>query len=78
MPGWWQVFCRRMWVLRVVASFCFRVKTSAARGCMRVWFGISEARMSVFVFRLCLMVCFVLWHAVGYLGQHECCSIDHP
>ena len=24
------------------------------------------------------MVCFVLWHAVGYLEQHECCSIDHP
>ena len=43
-----------------------------------VWFGISETRMSVFVFRFCLMVCFVLWHAVGYLGQHECCSMDHP
>ena len=24
------------------------------------------------------MVCFVLWHAVGCLEQHECCSIDHP
>ena len=33
---------------------------------------------SVFVFRLCLMVCFVLWHAVGCLEQHECCSVDHP
>ena len=33
---------------------------------------------SVFVFRFCLMVCFVLWHAVGCLGQHECCSVDHP
>ena len=33
---------------------------------------------SVFVFRLCLMVCFVLWHAVGCLEQHECCSMDHP
>ena len=33
---------------------------------------------SVFVFRLCLMVCFVLWHAVGCLEQHECCSIKSP
>ena len=24
------------------------------------------------------MVCFVLWHAVGCLEQHECCSMDHP
>ena len=24
------------------------------------------------------MVCFVLWHAVGCLEQHGCCSIDHP
>ena len=21
---------------------------------------------------------FCWWHAVGCLGQHECCSIDHP
>ena len=32
----------------------------------------------MFVFRLCLMVCFVLWHAVGCLEQHGCCSMDHP
>ena len=24
------------------------------------------------------MVCFVLWHAVGCLEQHECCSIKSP
>ena len=24
------------------------------------------------------MVCFVVWHAVGCLEQHGCCSIDHP
>ena len=29
--------------------------------------------------RVCvLMVCFVVWHAVGCLEQHGCCSIDHP
>ena len=44
---WWQVFCRRMWVLRVVARF-FRWETAAHISC--VWFGISETRMSVFVF----------------------------
>ena len=41
-------------------------------------FGVSETLMSVFVFRFCLMVCFVVWHAVGCLEQHECCSMDHP
>jgi len=49
VPGWWQVFCRRMWVLRVVARF-FRWETAARISC--VWFGISETRMSVFVFGL--------------------------
>ena len=43
------VFCRRMWVLRVVARF-FRWETAAHISC--VWFGISETRMSVFVFGL--------------------------
>ena len=40
------------WVLvstRLVASFCFRVKASTAHTSC-VWFGISETRMSVFVF----------------------------
>ena len=29
---------------------------------------------NVFVFWFVLF----LWHAVGYLEQHGCCSIDHP
>ena len=35
----------------VVASFCFQVKISTAHTSC-VWFGISETRMSVFVFGL--------------------------
>ena len=46
------VFCRRMWVLRVVARF-FRWETAAHISC--VWFGISETRMSVFVFGFVLL-----------------------
>ena len=46
------VFCRRMWVLRVVARF-FRWETAAYTSC--VWFGISETRMSVFVFGFVLL-----------------------
>ena len=61
--------------------------------CVRVWgFGIDKTKAfcglsallvgGVFGKRVCvlvLMVCFVLWHAVGCLGQHKyCCSIDHP
>ena len=53
------VFCFvTVWVLVstwLVASFCFQVKASTARGCMRVWFGISETRMSVFVFGFVLL-----------------------
>ena len=91
---WWQVFCRRMWVLRVVARFFRQDKCRTHFMC--VVLGVDETRTfcglsalvgckgfcrvaSVFVFRFCLMVCFVLWHAVGYLEQHEyCCSMDHP
>ena len=32
----------------------------------------------VFGKRVCVLVCFVLWHAVGCLEQHECCSIESP
>ena len=47
-PGWVLVSTR------LVASFCFRVKTGIARiSC--VWFGISETRMSVFVFGFVLL-----------------------
>ena len=41
-----------VWVLVsawLVASFCFQVKTGTAHTSC-VWFGISETRMSVFVF----------------------------
>ena len=51
------LFCRLVGCLvrhLVVASFCFRVKTGTARGCMCVW-GISETRMSVFVFWFVLL-----------------------
>ena len=42
-PGWVLV---STWL---VASFCFQVKTGTAHTSC-VWFGISETRMSVFVF----------------------------
>ena len=58
--------------------------------CVRVWgFGIDKTKAfcglsallvggvlqgNVFVFGFVLFV----WHAVGCLEQHECCSIDHP
>ena len=27
---------------------------------------------------VCVLVCFVVWHAVGCLEQHGCCSIKSP
>ena len=58
--------------------------------CVRVWgLEVDEAKAfcglsallvgGVFGKRVCVLVCFVVWHAVGCLGQHKyCCSIDHP
>ena len=82
------VFCRRMWVLRVVARF-FRWETAARISCVGFWelmkqelFAVFQPLLVVKVFaeqQMCLcLVCFVVWHAVGCLEQHECCSMDHP
>ena len=65
------LFC--VWFRReVVAVFVFRWNKSRA-WFLRVW-GISETKMSVFVFWFVLFV----WHAVGCLEQHGCCSIESP
>ena len=57
--------------------------------CVRVWgLEVDEAKAfcglsallvgGVFGKRVCVLVCFVLWHAVGCLEQHGCCSIESP
>ena len=66
VPGWWQSFFVIAWCWLVPGGgkFLFSGETCPAR-VLCVW-GISETKMSVFVFWFVLFV----WHAVGYLEQH--------